>query len=201
MKNFKLVAALSNPYLRAGVENLFTITGRMNCGILLAGSKINSFYLKILPLSNYEQERLLLTYYVSIYLSWIFVLRRCCTLPGLTKILMRAIVNVHWAAFGPRATGSPPFLRDSINTAKEPHMLPCAIEPLQCSECTRHEQEHRFNFCFSTNLRYSPSAKADPVFAKTQGTCAKYGRSQMNIRRKRDIFSILGGSRRGIRAF
>ena len=40
-----------------------------------------------------------------------------------------------------------------------------------------------------------------PVFAKTQGTCAKYGRSQMNIRRKRDIFSILGGSRRGIRAF
>ena len=169
MKNFKLVAAQSNPYLRAGVENLFTITGRMNCGILLAGSKINSFYLKILPLSNYEQERLLLTYYVSIYLSWIFVLRRCCTLPGLTKILMRAIVNVHWAAFGPRATGSPPFLRDSINTAKEPHMLPCAIEPLQCSECTRHEQEHRFNFCFSTNLRYSPSAKADPRFCKNAG--------------------------------
>jgi len=46
MKNFKLVAAQSNPYLRAGVENLFTITGRMNCGILLAGSKINYFILK-----------------------------------------------------------------------------------------------------------------------------------------------------------
>jgi len=39
-----------------GEGNLFTITGRMNYIIALAGRKINQFGLKILPLSYYEEE-------------------------------------------------------------------------------------------------------------------------------------------------
>jgi len=38
------------------VGYLFTITGRMNCALSLAGRKINQFYPKILPLSNNEEE-------------------------------------------------------------------------------------------------------------------------------------------------
>ena len=45
-----------------GVGNLFTITGRTNCVLSLAGRKIYWFYPKVLPLSNYEEEWLLLTY-------------------------------------------------------------------------------------------------------------------------------------------
>jgi len=57
-----------------GVGNLFTIADRMNCYII-AGEPQNQFiYPKILPLSDYKAERLLLTYYLSTYLSWSFVL-------------------------------------------------------------------------------------------------------------------------------
>ena len=65
---------------RPGVGNLFTITGRIYCASSLAGRKIiksikiNSFYPKIRPFSNYEEEWLLLTYYPSTCLSWSFVL-------------------------------------------------------------------------------------------------------------------------------
>ena len=38
------------------VRNLFTITGRMNCALLLAGCKINYFYPKIPPLPNYKKN-------------------------------------------------------------------------------------------------------------------------------------------------
>jgi len=48
-----------------------------------------------LPLSSYEEEWLLLKYYLSTCLSWSFVLMRCGTLTWVTKILMRAISNVH----------------------------------------------------------------------------------------------------------
>ena len=48
--------------------------------IIAGGCKINWFYPKVLPFSNYEEEWLLLTYYLSTCLSWIFVLTRCCTL-------------------------------------------------------------------------------------------------------------------------
>jgi len=37
----------------------------------------------------------LFTYYLRTCLSWSFVLTRCCTLTWVTKILMRAISNVH----------------------------------------------------------------------------------------------------------
>jgi len=46
----------------------------MNCALSLAGRKIYWFYPKVLPLSNYEEEWLLLTYYVPAY-HWSFVLR------------------------------------------------------------------------------------------------------------------------------
>jgi len=62
------------------VENLFIITGRMKCALLLAGRKINRFYPKILPLSNYEEEWLLMTCDLSTCLLWSFVLTRFCTL-------------------------------------------------------------------------------------------------------------------------
>jgi len=69
-------------------------TGRTNCALPLASRKINWFYPN-LPLANYEEEWLLLTDYISTYLSWSFVLMRCCALTWVTKILMRAISNVH----------------------------------------------------------------------------------------------------------
>jgi len=59
--------------LNASVGNLFIITGRMNCALTLAGRKINEFYPKILPLSNNEEECLLLTQCLSTCLSWSFV--------------------------------------------------------------------------------------------------------------------------------
>jgi len=61
---------------RAGMGNLFTITGRVNCALSLAGRKINWFYPKILPLSNYGEEWLLLTCHQSTCLSWSFLLTR-----------------------------------------------------------------------------------------------------------------------------
>jgi len=63
---------------RPGMGNLFT--GRMKCALSLGGRKINWFYLKILSLPNYEEEWLLLTYYLSTCLSWSFVLTRRCAL-------------------------------------------------------------------------------------------------------------------------
>jgi len=48
---------LSSQYIacyRAGVDNLFTITGCINGGLLLAGRKNNRFNEKIEPLPNYE---------------------------------------------------------------------------------------------------------------------------------------------------
>ena len=84
----------------AGVGNLFTIKGRINRGWSLASRKINWFDAKILPFSNYEEEWLLLTNHRSTCSSWSFVLTRCCALTGVTKIVMRAISNVH-AAPGP----------------------------------------------------------------------------------------------------
>ena len=83
--------------------NLITTPGRMNCALSLAGRKINRFYPKIPPLSNYEEEWLLLNYYLSTCLSC-SVLTRCCTMTWVTKV---------W--IGPyqmftRAAGSPPLL-------------------------------------------------------------------------------------------
>ena len=75
--------------------NLFTVTGRMNCALSQASRKINKVHPKILPLFNNEEEWLLLTYYLSTCLSWCSVLKRCCTLTWISKILMQAIWNVH----------------------------------------------------------------------------------------------------------
>ena len=60
--------------------------------IVADGPQINQFCL--LPLSNYEEEWLLFTYYLSICLSWSFVLARFCTFIRVTRILMWAISNV-----------------------------------------------------------------------------------------------------------
>jgi len=75
--------------------NLFTTTGRVNCVVSLEGPKINKCDPKIIPLSNYEEEWLLLAYYLSTCLSWSFVLTRCYTLTWVTNIMMRAISKVH----------------------------------------------------------------------------------------------------------
>ena len=69
----------------SGLGNLTTIAGRMNCALSLADCKINRFYPKIPPLSNYEEEWLLLNYYLGTCLSCSFVLTRCCTLTWVTK--------------------------------------------------------------------------------------------------------------------
>jgi len=80
-------------YIRSG--NLFTITGGMNCTLSLEGRKIIWFYPKMLSLSNYEEDWLLLTYYPSTCSTWIFALTHCCTLTWVTTILLRTISNVH----------------------------------------------------------------------------------------------------------
>jgi len=50
---------------RSGMGNLFVIVGRMNCALSLAGRKIHQFHPpEILPLSNFEEERHILTYYL-----------------------------------------------------------------------------------------------------------------------------------------
>jgi len=54
-----------------------------------------------LSLSNYEERQFLLTYCLSIHLSWSLVLTWCCTLSWVTKILMQAICNVHAGRFWP----------------------------------------------------------------------------------------------------
>ena len=87
--------------LTSGVGNLFAITSRMNCAISLAGRKIDRFYPKIPPLFNYDEEWLFLTYYPVIYISWSFVLTRCCTPTWVKKILLRAISNAHVARISP----------------------------------------------------------------------------------------------------
>jgi len=62
---------------RAGTGNLVTITGRMNCALSLADRKINCFYPKILPLGLSQ------------------ILASFSTLNWVTKILLRALSNVH----------------------------------------------------------------------------------------------------------
>jgi len=81
----------------AAVGNLFSITGHMNCALLLVGCKTKQFYPKILPSFNYEEERLLLTYYWITYthLSWCFILMWCYALTWVMEILVQAISNVH----------------------------------------------------------------------------------------------------------
>ena len=58
------------------------------------GPQNQRIFVKIQPLSNYEEEWLLMTYYLSTCLSWIIVSTRR-TLTWVTKILLRAISNVH----------------------------------------------------------------------------------------------------------
>ena len=43
--------------------SVFDPTALKNCALSLAGRKINRFYLKIPPLSNYEEEWLILNYF------------------------------------------------------------------------------------------------------------------------------------------
>ena len=89
---------LWNAIVRAESEvggNVFTVASRMNCALSLVVHKINQFYPKIFPLFNFEEEWLLVTDYISTCLPWSFVLTRCCALSWVTKILMRAISNVH----------------------------------------------------------------------------------------------------------
>ena len=77
----------SKKRLKSGVKNLLIITGRMNCALALAGRKINLMQPKIMSLSNYEEEWLILTCCQGTWLSW--------TLTWVTKILIRAISSIH----------------------------------------------------------------------------------------------------------
>ena len=81
---------------RSGMGNLFTIAGHINCGISLAGRTINfNCILKFcLYLPNLQKENTDL-FWLTVYLSWSFVLTRCYVLIWLTKILMRTILNVY----------------------------------------------------------------------------------------------------------
>ena len=101
--------------------NLFTFTGRRNCALSLVGRKLNQFYSKVLPLSNCEEEWLLLACNLSTCLSRSFALTQCCVLTWVTKIRMLATSNVHAgpslntldpdqssATYGPRARSGPP---------------------------------------------------------------------------------------------
>ena len=74
----------------------------MKRAILLVSRKIDWFYPEILPLSNHEEEWLLLTYYLCTCLSWIFVSTRCA-LTWVTNILVRPISNVHAGRIWPTA--------------------------------------------------------------------------------------------------
>ena len=94
-KHFSNALRFSSLYCTSGVGNLFTIAGRMNCILLLVGRKINSFYPKILPLCNYKEEWLFLTYYLSTCLLWRFVLTPDGALTRVRKNLMRAKSNFH----------------------------------------------------------------------------------------------------------
>jgi len=79
----------------AGVGNVFAVTGRINGGLSPAGRRNNWPISKIQLLSSHEGWWILLTYYLSIRLSWSFVLTRFCNLNWVTKILMQAISNDH----------------------------------------------------------------------------------------------------------
>jgi len=92
--------------LRAGLGNLINVAGRMNCALSLADRRISWVYPKILPLCKYEEEWLLLNYYLSTCFSCSFVLTRCCTLTWITKILVRVISNIHAGRIYPEAAGS-----------------------------------------------------------------------------------------------
>jgi len=46
--------ALASPAPTPGMGNLLVITGRINCGLSMAGRKQQSIYPKVLPLSFYE---------------------------------------------------------------------------------------------------------------------------------------------------
>jgi len=82
----------------------------------------NWFHPKILPLSNYEEVWLLLTYYLSTCLSWSFVLTWCCTLTWVTEILMWVISNVHAS----RRFPTPGFHRQ-FTTCKQLKHLNCSL--------------------------------------------------------------------------
>ena len=61
----------------------------------------------ILKFYLYQKEWLLMTYYLSTCLSRSFVLTRWCTLTWVTKIMLRAISNVHAGRIGPAARRFP----------------------------------------------------------------------------------------------
>jgi len=97
--------------------NLFTITGRLNFGMSLAGRK--NFILKFclyLPKNRKEKKlrqgarKTSFDLLSTCLLVMSFILMWCCALTWVTKILMRAILNARGAAFCPRAPGFPPLL-------------------------------------------------------------------------------------------
>ena len=122
----------------SGVGNLITIAGRMKCALSLAGRKIIRFYPKIPPLFKYEEEWLLLNYYLSTCLSCSFVLTRFCTMTWVTKV---------W--IGPyqmftRAAGSPPLLSMF-------HSLPVlVIATARPAQSIRPVRRWSYRFSYST---------------------------------------------------
>ena len=82
-------------YFNTGVGNLFTITDRINCGLSLAGRKYQLSILKFYLCLTMRDGGFLLRLTVSTWLSWSFVLTWFCTLNRVTKMIMRAMSNIH----------------------------------------------------------------------------------------------------------
>ena len=130
----------------------------MNCALSLAGRKINRFNPKILP-SNYDEEWLLLNYYLSTCLSRSFVLTRYCTVTWVTKV---------W--IGPyqmftRAAGSPPLLYmfDSL-----PVLLIATARPAQSIRPVR-PWPYRNRKPQKTALLYSTNSLRTEIIVHAQG--------------------------------
>jgi len=121
------------------VENLFSNTASMICGLLsMAGQKnwlilsshLNFIFSMKISRENYAKgpEILLLTCCLhAVCLSWSFVLTRCCILTWVTKTLMRAILNVHAGHFGPWAAGFP--------------LLICCLYGVSCSFISHADED------------------------------------------------------------
>jgi len=145
----------------------------------------------MLPSSYYEEKCFFLTYYLSTCLSWSFLLRRCCALVWVTKILMRTISNIHvdciWPA-GRRFTT--PDLCDHACTVslKTWALLLCTRNTIRiwkqscCSHLfsfytPRNDLQDRpglFNFYFvSTATVREFITEVQKIFCLSQGTLAK----------------------------
>jgi len=87
--------------------------------IITGGSKIQVILSQNSIFINYEEEWLLLNYYLSTCLSCCFVLTWCCTLAWVTNILVRALSNVRASRIWPAGRRFPTPMLKSRSTVHE----------------------------------------------------------------------------------